>query len=111
MSLNFDDDAQERTRGLLRLNGPAYRHLSEEQVGDETAFVRPSFFIMWCPPSGRVLASPTVELAQNSAATFAGGHPGTVAAVYQLVGYSYVPLKPAPFVAAADAAQIETESK
>jgi hypothetical protein len=93
------DDAAERTVGLLRLNSEACRHLTEEQIGEERAFVKPPVVVMWCPPSGRVVASSSVEQAQAAAANLAGKQPGTVVAVYQLIGYAHVPLKPAPFVA------------
>lgn len=100
MSKFLEEEARERTRGLLRTNSETYRHLGEQEIGDEQAFVKPPFFIMWCPPHGHVIASPSVEEAQSAAANFAGGHPGTVAAVYQLVGYAYIPRRPAPFLAA-----------
>ena len=105
--MTYDDDAQERTRGLLRLNSETYRHFSEEQMGDDQAFSKPPFFIMWVPPHGHVVAAPDAALAQRGAAHFAGKNPGQVAAVYQLVGYAYTPLKPAPFLPAPEPSLIE----
>jgi len=96
--LATEEDARERTRGLLRTNGETYRHLREAQMGEEAAFIRPPFFIMWCPPHGHVIAAPTIEEAQRAASNFAGEHPAKVAAVYQLVGYAHVPFKPASFL-------------
>lgn len=106
--MEYDEDAVERTRGLLRATGDgAFRHLLENQVGDETAFMRPPFWITWCPPRGAVVACATSDQAQLSASNFAGAHPGAVIAVYQLVGYCHVPVKPAPFLPAAELAEIE----
>ena len=70
-------------------------------------FLKPPFFIMWVPPHGHVVAAPDAALAQRGAAHFAGKNPGQVAAVYQLVGYAYTPLKPAPFLPAPEPSLIE----
>lgn len=61
--------------------------------------VHPPEFLLWCPPQdGGDLARPTEAQAKAAAADVAGKTPGTVAAVYRLVGYSYTPIAPAPFM-------------
>jgi len=60
--------------------------------------VHPPEFLLWCPPQdGGELARPTEAQARAAAADMAGRTPGVVAAVYRLVGYSYLPIAPAPF--------------
>lgn len=92
---------------MLKLDGAALRHLGEKEIGEDGAYTRPPPFIMWAPPKGSVCASPTVELAQESAQNFAGKHPGQVVAVYGLIGYAFTALKPAPFLPAPEPSLID----
>jgi hypothetical protein len=106
--MEFDPEKQDRTRRLLRTNSAMFHHMNDVQIGDEAVHAKPPALILWCPPDGRPLASPTMEEAQRAASNYAGSHPGTVNAVYQLVGYAYAPLKPAPFLNAPEPVQIES---
>jgi len=92
---------------MLTLDGRALRHLGAKDIGEDGPPVRPPPFIMWSVPKGAVVASPTVELAQESAQNFAGEHPGQVVAIYGLIGYAYTPRKPAPFLAAPEPSVLE----
>jgi hypothetical protein len=110
--MEYDEDAQERTRGLLRYNGDGvFRYLQEQEHGDPEVHSRPPFFITWCPPRGSVVAAISELEAHRGATTFAGDHPGQVVAVYKLVGYAFVPRRPAPFLPVnPEAAEIEQVS-
>jgi len=69
----------------------------EEEIGDRQ-FAKPPRIISWAPPHGAVVMCPSLEGAQQAASKFAGDHPGTVVAIYQLVGYAFTTPKPAEFV-------------
>lgn len=64
-------------------------------------------FIMWAPPHGAAVECPNLFTAQRAAELFAGKHPGTTVAVYQLCGFAHKPVEEPEFTPAGPGAEAE----